>query len=187
MSEEIALFIDFDNIRFSMLNIQRHEPDPQELIAAARRYGTIMVARAYADWSRQPETFKGSLTAAMIDRVDCPVKLRQRIRIGPAYESNPFTSGQNWSSNASTESSLNKYSTTTVGTGPLSNNSLQEDPQQDEQLPEKRDILAEDLPYPLDQTHTQSSHSQSLPMATTAVQESEIEFSRRSLHSPKKY
>jgi len=175
MSEEIALFIDFDNIRFSMLNIQRHEPDPQELIAAARRYGTIMVARAYADWSRQPETFKGSLTAAMIDRVDCPVKLRQRIRIGPAYESNSFTSGQNWSGNPSTESSLHKYSTTTVGTGPLSNNSLQEDPQQDEQLPEKRDTLAEDLPYPLDQTHTQSSHSQSFPMATTAVQESEID------------
>jgi len=70
--EDIALFIDFENIRYSMLNIQRREPDPQELIAVARRYGTVMVARAYADWSRQPEPFKGSLTAAMIDRVDCP-------------------------------------------------------------------------------------------------------------------
>ena len=68
MPEEIALFIDFENIRYSMLNIQRREPDPQELIAVARRYGTVMVARAYADWSRQPEPFKGSLTAAMIDR-----------------------------------------------------------------------------------------------------------------------
>ena len=65
MPEEIALFIDFENIRYSMLNIQRREPDPQELIAVARRYGTVMVARAYADWSRQPEPFKGSLTAAM--------------------------------------------------------------------------------------------------------------------------
>jgi len=69
-----CLFIDFENIRYSMLNIQRREPDPQELIAVARRYGTVMVARAYADWSRQPEPFKGSLTAAMIDRVDCPAK-----------------------------------------------------------------------------------------------------------------
>src|SRR5579875_310124 len=60
--EDIALFIDFENIRYSMLNIQRREPDPQELIAVARRYGTVMVARAYADWSRQPEPFKGSLT-----------------------------------------------------------------------------------------------------------------------------
>jgi uncharacterized LabA/DUF88 family protein len=176
MSEEIALFIDFDNIRFSMLNIQRHEPDPQELIAAARRYGTIMVARAYADWSRQPETFKGSLTAAMIDRVDCPVKLRQRIRIGPAYESsNPFLGGQNWSGNPPAETPLPRYSSTTVGTGALVDNALQQDSQRDERLPEKRDLLAEDLPYSSDQVHTQSAHSQSFPIATTAVQESDID------------
>src|SRR5713101_8039279 len=68
-----------------MLNIQRREPDPQELIAVARRYGTVMVARAYADWSRQPEPFKGSLTAAMIDRVDCPAKQRDRIRMGTVH------------------------------------------------------------------------------------------------------
>lgn len=90
MPEEIALFIDFENIRYSMLNIQRREPDPQELIAVARRYGTVMVARAYADWSRQPEPFKGSLTAAMIDRVDCPAKQRDRIRTGTIhYAGNP--------------------------------------------------------------------------------------------------
>jgi hypothetical protein len=83
--EDIALFIDFENIRYSMLNIQRREPDPQELIAVARRYGTVMVARAYADWSRQPEPFKGSLTAAMIDRVDCPAKQRDRIRMSTHY------------------------------------------------------------------------------------------------------
>lgn len=93
MPEEIALFIDFENIRYSMLNIQRREPDPQELIAVARRYGTVMVARAYADWSRQPELFKGSLTAAMIDRVDCPAKQRDRIRIGTIHypPGNPST------------------------------------------------------------------------------------------------
>lgn len=85
MPEDIALFIDFENIRYSMLNIQRREPDPQELIAVARRYGTVMVARAYADWSRQPEPFKGSLTAAMIDRVDCPAKQRDRIRMSTHY------------------------------------------------------------------------------------------------------
>src|SRR6266699_1245088 len=68
MPEDIALFIDFENIRYSMLNIQRREPDPQELIAVARRYGTVMVARAYADWSRQPEPFKGSLTATPFQR-----------------------------------------------------------------------------------------------------------------------
>src|SRR5215471_13264048 len=80
VSEEIALFIDFENIRYSLLNIQRREPDPEELISVARHYGTVMVARAYADWTRQPDQFKGSLMAAMIDRVDCPAKQRDRLR-----------------------------------------------------------------------------------------------------------
>src|SRR5713101_9754824 len=76
-----------------MLNIQRREPDPQELIAVARRYGTVMVARAYSDWSRQPEPFKGSLTAAMIDRVDCPAKQRDRIRMGTVHYSGNTPTG----------------------------------------------------------------------------------------------
>jgi uncharacterized LabA/DUF88 family protein len=80
VNDEIALFIDFENIRYSLLNVRHHEPDPQELIGVARRFGTVMVARAYADWTRQPDFFKGSLTAAMIDRVDCPAKLRDRFR-----------------------------------------------------------------------------------------------------------
>lgn len=89
MAEEIALFIDFENIRYSLINVQHREPDPQELIAMARRFGTVMVARAYADWTRQPEFFKGSLTAAMIDRVDCPAKVRDRFRdnrYGPPFQ-----------------------------------------------------------------------------------------------------
>jgi hypothetical protein len=86
VTDEIALFIDFENIRYSLINVQHREPDPQELIATARRYGTVMVAHAYADWTRQPEFFKGSLTAAMIDRVDCPAKIRERFRQNqPAY------------------------------------------------------------------------------------------------------
>jgi uncharacterized LabA/DUF88 family protein len=87
VSEEIALFIDFENIRYSLLNIQHREPDPQELISVARHYGTVMVARAYADWTRQPDQFKGSLMAAMIDRVDCPAKQRDRLR--PYWVNNP--------------------------------------------------------------------------------------------------
>ena len=89
MNDEIALFIDFENIRYSMINVQRREPDPQELIGIARRFGTIMVARAYADWTRQPEFFKGSLMAAMIDRVDCPAKVRERFRQNNGAPYNP--------------------------------------------------------------------------------------------------
>jgi uncharacterized LabA/DUF88 family protein len=89
VNDEIALFIDFENIRYSLINVQRREPDPQELIGVARRFGTVMVARAYADWQRQPEFFKGSLTAAMIDRVDCPAKVRERFRQSPPYSQPP--------------------------------------------------------------------------------------------------
>src|SRR5579872_580465 len=111
MPEDIALFIDFENIRYSMLNIQRREPDPQELIAVARRYGTVMVARAYADWSRQPEPFKGSLTAAMIDRVDCPAKQRDRIRMGTVhYPSATSPTGAPGSSGLVTEQGTGAYS-----------------------------------------------------------------------------
>jgi uncharacterized LabA/DUF88 family protein len=94
VTDEIALFIDFENIRYSLINVQRREPDPQELIALARRFGTIMVARAYADWARQPEFFKGSLTAAMIDRVDCPSKVRERFRQTPQFQhQGPYVPG----------------------------------------------------------------------------------------------
>lgn len=96
MVEEIALFIDFENIRYSLLNTQHREPDPQELINVARRFGTVMVAKAYADWTRQPEMFKGSLTAAMIDRVDCPAKQRDRYRSGWQPTPTPASGAATW-------------------------------------------------------------------------------------------
>src|SRR5436305_8672605 len=120
MSEDIALFIDFENIRYSMLNIQRREPDPQELIAVARRYGTVMVARAYADWSRQLEPFKGSLTAAMIDRVDCPAKQRDRIRMGTVHYSGNTPSGSlSYASESGTYPSRSWSTGSTGNSGPL--------------------------------------------------------------------
>src|SRR5215469_2675174 len=127
VSEEIALFIDFENIRYSLLNIQHREPDPQDLISVARRYGTVMVARAYADWTRQPDQFKGSLMAAMIDRVDCPAKMRDRFR---PYWSNTTNSGltpsdgrtAGWSSDPS-----NSYSGLTLpASSPLEENEEEE-------------------------------------------------------------
>ena len=118
MAEEIALFIDFENIRYSLLNTQHREPDPQELINIARRYGTVMVAKAYADWSRQPEMFKGSLTAAMIDRVDCPAKQRDRYRSGwqpptpgtgngTGYNNNNNNTGWNGTRESAPDNSVN--------------------------------------------------------------------------------
>jgi uncharacterized LabA/DUF88 family protein len=122
--EDIALFIDFENIRYSMLNIQRREPDPQELIAVARRYGTVMVARAYADWSRQPEPFKGSLTAAMIDRVDCPAKQRDRIRMGTVHYPAGNSPGGSLGSSCVAEQSTGVFSRPWSSSLPTSTGSL---------------------------------------------------------------
>ncbi len=123
MPEDIALFIDFENIRYSMLNIQRREPDPQELIAVARRYGTVMVARAYADWSRQPEPFKGSLTAAMIDRVDCPAKQRDRIRMGTFHYSGNTPTGSPGSPGTPSDQGSGAFPSGSPPTRPWTSNS----------------------------------------------------------------
>jgi len=172
--EDIALFIDFENIRYSMLNIQRREPDPQELIAVARRYGTVMVARAYADWSRQPEPFKGSLTAAMIDRVDCPAKQRDRIRMGtvhypsgntptgalgsPNYPSDPATSG-NYSGSSFSRPWPNGITTNSGALPAITPQSLSNGwpTESDGSLPESSDL--DDALLPEDDQPTEENYS----------------------------
>jgi len=72
---EVALFIDFENIRYSMLNNYGQEPDPHKLIAKARKYGTVPVAVAYADFSKHPDQYKRRFEAAGISRVDVPLRV----------------------------------------------------------------------------------------------------------------
>ena len=181
MPEDIALFIDFENIRYSMLNIQRREPDPQELIAVARRYGTVMVARAYADWSRQPEPFKGSLTAAMIDRVDCPAKQRDRIRMGTVHYSGNTPTGSLGSPGFTSEQGSGGYPSgsyptrpwsagSTGNSGPLPIISSQNvgngwTPYQDSPLPPQgdldEDLLSTDEPSVPDESYDAADDQQS--------------------------
>lgn len=71
---EVALFIDFENIRYSLLNNYGQEPDPHKLIAKARKYGTVPVAFAYADFSKHPDQYKRRFEAAGISRVDVPLR-----------------------------------------------------------------------------------------------------------------
>lgn len=72
---EVALFIDFENIRYSMLNNYGQEPDPHKLIAKARKYGTVPVAFAYADFSKHPDQYRRRFEAAGISRVDVPLRV----------------------------------------------------------------------------------------------------------------
>src|SRR5512140_1063528 len=68
MSEngEVALFIDFENVRYGLKNNYSREPDPQMLMAKARKYGPVALAMAYADFTEHPDYFRRKLEVAGI-------------------------------------------------------------------------------------------------------------------------
>ena len=68
MSEngEVGLFIDFENVRYGLKNNFGREPDPQYLMAKARKYGPVSVAWAYADFTEHPDYFRRKLEVAGI-------------------------------------------------------------------------------------------------------------------------
>ena len=69
---EVALFIDFENVRYGLKNNYAREPDPQTLMAKARKYGPVALAVAYADFTEHPEFFRRKLEVAGITPRDVP-------------------------------------------------------------------------------------------------------------------
>lgn len=69
---EVACFIDFENIRYGMLNHFGTEPDAARLIEKARKYGPVAMAWAYADFSQQPSTARRRLEVSGITPRDTP-------------------------------------------------------------------------------------------------------------------
>ncbi len=69
---EVALFIDFENVRYGFLNTYGQEPNPQELMAKARNYGRVVVAAAYADFTEHPSYYRRTLEVAGILPRDIP-------------------------------------------------------------------------------------------------------------------
>lgn len=69
---EVALFIDFDNVRYGYLNTFGEEPDFQDLMAKARQYGRVVLAVAYADFTEHPLTYRRGLEVAGITPRDIP-------------------------------------------------------------------------------------------------------------------
>ncbi|MFQ5854947.1 MAG: NYN domain-containing protein [Anaerolineae bacterium] len=70
--DEVALFLDFDNVRYGYLNTYRQEPDAQDLMAKARQYGRVVVAVAYADFAEHPLPYRSGLEVAGITLRDVP-------------------------------------------------------------------------------------------------------------------
>ncbi len=71
-SGEVALFIDFENIRYGLKNTFGLEPDPQKLMEKARKYGPVALATAYADFTEHPEFYRRKLEVAGISPRDIP-------------------------------------------------------------------------------------------------------------------
>ncbi len=71
-TEGVGLFIDFDNVRYSLLNERGKEIEPRDLMNKAKQYGRVVAAKAYADFSEHPPEFRRSLEVAGIDVRDIP-------------------------------------------------------------------------------------------------------------------
>jgi uncharacterized LabA/DUF88 family protein len=71
-TQEVALFIDFDNVRYGYLNTYGCEPEPLELMETARTYGRVVTAAAYADFTEHSTQFRRSLEIAGILPRDIP-------------------------------------------------------------------------------------------------------------------
>ena len=63
-AEELAVFVDFENIRYSTINSFGREPDPLQWRDMAMEHGLMAVARAYADFDQHPDAIRTRLDVA---------------------------------------------------------------------------------------------------------------------------
>ncbi|MFZ5631788.1 MAG: NYN domain-containing protein [Bacillota bacterium] len=54
VKNKVAIFVDYENLFYSMYNKFQTQPDPMEFIRIARQYGQIITARAYGDFEKNP-------------------------------------------------------------------------------------------------------------------------------------
>lgn len=84
---DAALFIDWENIKFSLTN-RGMTPSIAALLDACERYGRVVFARAYADWQEPPLIADPTaLYVAGIEPVYVPVR-RYREEAGPSTVKN---------------------------------------------------------------------------------------------------
>lgn len=72
--EEVAVFVDLENLRYSMLNLFGLEPDFKTLMEKVRQHGRPSVMRAYADFSEHPPVLRRQLQIAGFEAINVPVK-----------------------------------------------------------------------------------------------------------------
>lgn len=70
-NEDVVVFFDFENIVYSLRNMLGENPNFELLMDKCQEYGRIVLARAYADWSRH-NTVIAPLQASGFDPVYVP-------------------------------------------------------------------------------------------------------------------
>lgn len=70
---DVALFVDFENIRYGLRRFNQ-EPIIPQLMEKARKYGTVAVALAYADFSDHPDWVRRQMDIAGISARDVPLR-----------------------------------------------------------------------------------------------------------------
>jgi uncharacterized LabA/DUF88 family protein len=71
---DVAVFVDFENIRYSTINSFGREPDPITWRDKALKYGLMGVARAYADFEQHPPAVRNRLDVAGFEAQHYPSK-----------------------------------------------------------------------------------------------------------------
>ena len=73
MSDEVAMFIDLENLRYGLLNNHGIEPDFRYLADKAKKYGRPSMMKAYADFTEHPNYMTRALQVVGIDAIQTPV------------------------------------------------------------------------------------------------------------------
>ena len=71
---EVAVFVDFENIRYSTINTYGREPDPLVWRDKALDYGLMAVAKAFADFDQHPSQVRMRLEVAGFEAMHFPAK-----------------------------------------------------------------------------------------------------------------
>lgn len=73
-NDEVAVFVDFENIRYSTINSYGREPNPLQWRDMALEYGLMGVARVYADFDQHPDPVRTRLDVAGFEAFHYPAK-----------------------------------------------------------------------------------------------------------------
>ena len=86
MTDEVAVFIDLENLRYGLLNNHGVEPDFKALVEKAKKYGRPSIMRAYADFTEHPPELTRALQVSGIEAINIPVKRSTYTQRGKEVE-----------------------------------------------------------------------------------------------------